>query len=152
LVEIMVVVVMISLLAALAVPTMQRIQRKARSAAIANDFRVFASAFQSYAHTNGSWPAEAAAGVVPPEMADILTAGAWGKVTPIGGTYNWDNSQLHQGGFRPKAAISVVRLPDTPVFDANQLRDIDTALDDGNLATGTFRLGSGNGPVFVIEE
>ena len=152
LVEIMVVVTIISLLAMLAVPTMQKIRRKARASAIANDFRVFSTAFLTYSHENGAWPAESAAGVVPTGMEPYLKGGVWTRVSPMGGRYNWDNKQLHQSGFTPRAAIAITGTGDSPILiDASQLAAIDEALDDGDLTTGNFRLGSGNAPLFVIE-
>src|SRR3954471_19507652 len=65
LVELMVVVTIISMIMLAAVPTYNRIQRKARASTIVNDFRVFAAVFQAHAHETGSWPAETPAGVVP---------------------------------------------------------------------------------------
>jgi len=69
LVELMIAVLIISLLFFMAVPTYQRIQRKARATTVVNDFRVFGAAFQAYAHEKGSWPPEAGAGVVPTGMS-----------------------------------------------------------------------------------
>ena len=57
----MVVVTIISLLAAIAIPAAARIQRKARVTAVINDFRVFAAAFDAYSHQTGGWPPEVAA-------------------------------------------------------------------------------------------
>ncbi len=152
LVEIMVVVTIISLLAMLAVPTMQKIRRKARASAISNDFRVFATAFLTYSHESGSLPPESGPGITPTGMDVYLKGGAWTRVTPMGGRYNWENGQLHQGGFRPHAAIAITATADAPLLiDANQLKEIDMAIDDGDLTTGSFRLGSGNAPLFVIE-
>ncbi len=153
LVEIMVVVVIISLLAMLAVPTMQKIRRKARASAIANDFRVYATAFQTYSHENGAWPAESPAGAMPAGVEVYLKDGSWGRVSVMGGHYNWENEQLHQNGFRPRAAIAITGTADAPLLvDADLLTDIDRAVDDGVLTTGNFRLGSGNCPLFVVEE
>ena len=90
LVEVMVVVLIISVLASLAVPAFARIKRHARTTAIVNDFRVFAGAFDTYAHENGQWPAEAAAGVFPAGMDQRLNKTAWLRPTPMGGQYNWD--------------------------------------------------------------
>ncbi len=53
----MVVVLVLSVLAMLAVPGVARLQRRAKTATIMNDFRVFATAFETYAHETGSWPA-----------------------------------------------------------------------------------------------
>ncbi|MDI1319844.1 MAG: prepilin-type N-terminal cleavage/methylation domain-containing protein [bacterium] len=152
LVEILVVVVIISLLAMLAIPAVQMVQRRAKSSAIQNDFRVFTTAFETYAHETGSFPPECAAGVVPTGLENALKIDAWLRVTPIGGHYNWEFNQMH-GGNQYKAAIAITGTTDAPLpLDVNQLTDIDKAIDDGNLYTGNFFLGAGLNPVFVIEK
>lgn len=152
LVEILVVVMIISLLAMLAIPSVQIVQRRARSSAVINDFRVFAAAFETYAHENGAFPDETDAAVVPTGMETMLKTDAWQRVTPIGGHYNWENNQMHFG-VRYKAAITITGTADAPlVLDVNQLTDIDKAIDDGDLYNGNFRLGAGLCPLFVIEK
>src|ERR1017187_1887982 len=47
LVELMVVVLIISVLATISVPALQRMQRKTKTATIVNDFRVFGAAFDT---------------------------------------------------------------------------------------------------------
>jgi len=154
LVEILVVVVIISLLAMMAVPAVQVVQRHARSTAVANDLRVFATAFTTYAHENGTYPADASAtpGAMPAGMETSLKADAWQRVTPIGGHYTWENGQLNFGN-RYTAVIAIVGTSDAPItLDVNQLTDIDKTMDDGDLYNGNFRLGAGLNPVFVIEK
>lgn len=147
----MVVVLIISLLMLAAIPTFRKIQRRAKTAAVVNDFRTFAAAFDSYAAEKGSWPAETAAGVMPPEMIERFKDVVWTRTTPIGGKYNWDYNQLH-AGTRYKAAIVIEGTTDAPlVFDGDQLLDIDEKFDDGNLSTGNFILGAGMNPVYIIE-
>lgn len=145
LVEILVVVTIISLLAMVAIPGVQVVQRRAKSSAVVNDFRVFATAFETYAHERGSFPPEADVGEIPPGMEIYLKSDAWTRVTPMGGRYNWEKDQLHGGPV--KAAIAITGAP----YDANQLLDIDKAIDDGNPLTGNFRLGVEMCPLFVIE-
>src|SRR3954469_4910038 len=70
LVELMVTITIISLLAALVVPAVINSRRRTLDTTVANDLRVFAAAFDGYAHELGSWPAEVDAGVFPPEMAN----------------------------------------------------------------------------------
>src|SRR5690349_16401262 len=53
LVEIMVVVVIIGLLAALAIPAFQRNRRSSQNTRVTNDFRVFSQAFEIYNTQNG---------------------------------------------------------------------------------------------------
>ena len=148
----MVAVTILSMLFLVAVPTYQRLQRKARSAAIVNDLRVFAAALQAHAHDTGAWPAEVAAGVLPPGMAsDELNGDSWSKVTAIGGHYDWDYKQV-QGGIHYTAVITITATSGAPlIVDTAQLTDIDQELDDGDLTTGNFRLGFGNAPFFIVE-
>ena len=90
LVEIMVAIVLIGLLAALAIPAFQRVQRASQNGRLVNDLRVFAQAFEIYNSKNGSWPDGAAAGVVPTApipMSGEFKAPAWQSSTVIGG--NW---------------------------------------------------------------
>lgn len=156
-VELMIAVLLISLLFMMAVPTYQRIQRKARAAAVVNDFRVFGAAFQAYAHEKGSWPAEAAPGVIPTGFSsqDIQTE-SWSKKTPMGGKFDWEFNQVHPGGTSPggrwRAAVAITGTSDAPLLiDADLMQAMDESLDDGNLETGNFRKGFGDCPLLIIE-
>jgi type II secretory pathway pseudopilin PulG len=157
LVELMIVVLIISLLFLAAVPAYQRIQRKARAAALINDFRVFGTVFQAYAHEKGSWPPESPAGVVPPGITDNdLQINAWTKPTAMGGQFDWENNQAHPGGTSPggrwRAALAITGTMTSPlVIDATMMKEIDEALDDGDLETGNFRKGFGDCPLLIIE-
>lgn len=157
LVELMTVVLIISILFLMAVPTYQRIQRKARATAIVNDFRVFGAVFQAYAHEKGSWPAESAAGVVPTGVdAQDISIDVWTRKTAIGGKFDWDFNQAHPGGTSPggrwRAALAINATADSGLLiDADLFEEIDEALDDGNLTTGNFRLGFGDCPLFILE-
>lgn len=162
LVEIMMVVLIISLLGMFAVPTLQRVQRRSKAAAIVNDFRVFAAAFEAAAHQNGSWPAEAAAGTMPAGMTSDLKVDAWLRTTPMGGKYNWDNTQTHFGSpspFRPQAAIAISATASAPLtLDVPMLLELEAAIDGesqasvSNLLTGNFRIGAGLCPLFIIQQ
>lgn len=157
LVELMIVVLIISMIFFAAVPAYQRIQRRARAAALTNDFRVFGAVFQAYAHEKGSWPVESAAGVVPPGITNNdLQINAWTKPTAMGGLFDWENNQAHPGGTSPggrwRAALAITGTTSAPiVIDAALMREIDDALDDGDLETGNFRKGFGDCPIFIIE-
>ena len=148
----MVAVTILSLLFFLAVPTYQRLQRKAKTAAIANDLRTFATAFQAHAHETGSWPLESAAGVVPLGMTpEELKFDDWTHTTPIGGKFDWERNQTHVG-VKYGAAITITPTADAPmVIDSDLFLEIDQTIDDGNLSTGNFRIGNGDYPLFIIE-
>jgi type IV pilus assembly protein PilA len=127
LVEIMIVVVIIGLLAALAIPAFARVKQRAQNSRVANDLRVFAQAFDTYLMENGAWPADAAPGVVPTELVGRLPA-AWSKPTPIGGLYEWDN----------EPALKSLTLYQTTA-PMTQMLAIDALIDDGNSATGNLQ-------------
>ena len=153
LVEIMVVVLVLSVLAMLAVPGVARLQRRAKTATIMNDFRVFATAFETYAHETGSWPAEVAVGAIPAVMSTQLNATAWLRPTPMGGKYNRDYNQNHFGS-QIRAAIAISAAPGAPLpLDVNQLLDLEQTIDKGsfNWLGGNFQLGTGLVPVYVIQ-
>ncbi len=153
LVELMVVVTIISMIITMAVPSYQSVQRKARASELANDFRVFAEVYQAHAHETGSWPPEAAAGVVPAGVtSDELKPDIWSRTTVIGGKFDWENNQIHNG-VHYRAAIAITDTAGAPlIIDLELFREIDQALDDGNLATGSFILGDGTCPLFVLEK
>ncbi|MDB6165371.1 MAG: hypothetical protein JWQ83_511 [Lacunisphaera sp.] len=158
LVELMVVVLIISMIMALAVPSNHRVQKKAKAAALVNDFRVFASVYLSYAHENGTWPAETAAGVIPAGItSQDMKTDVWTTSTPIGGKFDWENMQVHPGGTTAggkwRAAIAISDSGPRPlIVDLEIYQLMDEAVDDGNLNTGTFRLGYGNCPIYILEQ
>jgi prepilin-type N-terminal cleavage/methylation domain-containing protein len=154
-VEIMVVVVIISVLATVSVPALQRIQRKSKTTIIANDFRVFAAAFDTYAQEMGKWPAESAAGVFPTGMDQRIDKVQWQRKTPMGGQYNWDYKQTSLFGTYT-AAITISATASAPLpLDINTLYDLEHAIDSPNSLgwnTGNFRLGTGIVPLYLISE
>jgi prepilin-type N-terminal cleavage/methylation domain-containing protein len=155
LVEIMVVVVIISVLAAVSVPAIQRIQRKAKTTTIANDFRTFAAAFDTYAQETGTWPADTAAGAFPAAMAQRINKTAWLRKTPIGGQYNWESNRVHYG-IRYRAAITIGATAKAPLpLDVNTLNDLEHAIDGADQLDwfgGSFRLGTGSVPLYAIQQ
>ena len=144
LVEIMVVVVIIGLLAALAIPAFQRNQRASQNARAVNDFRIFAQSFEVYNTQNGSWPPNAGAGVVPAGMSGDFKQDSWtANPNSLGGRWNWD--------FNRPEFVAGVSITNFTVTDA-QLTEIDSKLDDGNLATGLFRKIAANRVSYIIQE
>lgn len=144
LVEIMVVVVIIGLLAALAIPAFQRNQRATKNTRAANDFRIFAQAFEIYNTMNGTWPANTGPGVVPPDMSGDFKVDTWrANPTVLGGRWNWDRDRSE---FKAGISISNFTVSD------EQLTEIDVKVDDGNLATGLFRKISDTRISYILEE
>ncbi len=131
LVEIMIVVAIIALLAALAAPSLLRAREQTQNAKFVNALRVASNAIDLYAMENNVYPPDSNRGVVPPGLAPYLDETLnWTGQTPIGGQWDWDFNVF---GF--KAAISVVGSG----LDLVRMSEIDSKYDDGDLATGRFR-------------
>ena len=152
LLELAVVVFIVSVLAALAVPAIKKANLEARSAAVVNDLRVFSGALQSYTQEHGDWPAgNSEPGVFPAGMEGYLRTTNWERPTPIGGLYTWSPNTVQQGE-RYRSAIVISSVAANRVSaDRIQLTDLDRRIDDGSLDTGNLRLGFRNYPVYVLE-
>ncbi len=142
LVEIMIVVVIIGLLAAIAIPAFQRVQRAAKTGRFVSDLRIFSQAFETYATENGAWPANAGSGVVPVGMSGTFKTDVWTNTTVIGGRWNWDRNLNGVA-----AGVSVANFTAT---DA-QLLEIDTKIDDGDLTSGLFQKVTINRVTYILE-
>lgn len=143
LVEIMIVVVIIGLLAALAIPAFQRVRANAQSTRFISDLRTFAQAFETYALKNGNWPPNAGSGVVPAGMSGELKDAAWTTAkNSVGGRWNWDRNNF--GG------AAVISTANVTASDA-QMTAIDAKIDDGDLTTGRFQKVSGRF-AYILEQ
>ncbi|MGF1448759.1 MAG: type II secretion system protein [Opitutales bacterium] len=143
LVEIMIVVVIIGLLAAIAIPTFQQIRRESRAATFVADLRVFRDALDVYLTGAEDYPVDSGSGNFPPELAGFVNSDLWTRETPIGG--DWDLEVLDTG---ITVAVGVHNFgPDTEMMQI-----VDDKMDDGNLNTGRLRLIDTDRYYWVIEE
>src|SRR5690242_13137699 len=125
LVEIMIVVSIIALLTAIAVPSFQRARQRAQNAKLVNGLRIATDAFQMYATEHGDYPPDVNRATVPAGMDLYFGANFdFTKPTPIGGNWDWDYKQ-----FNFTAGVSVVG---SGVGDA-RMSEIDATIDDGDL-------------------
>ena len=74
LVELLVAVSIVGILAGLAIPNMRNVTLRARATAVFGDLAVVRQATLDYNAAQNSWPADAAIGVVPPELANFIPA------------------------------------------------------------------------------
>lgn len=135
----MIVVVIIGLLAAMAIPAFQTVRRHSQASSLANDFRVYANAFQTYVFENGAWPADNLPGQIPPEMTGWLSG--FDQPSALNGQWDWEYSASSV-----TAGISH-RLNNA---DPKVLRRVDTILDDGDLTTGRVRSFSGEQFTYIL--
>lgn len=142
----------LSVLTTVAVPLIQQQVRAARAAETAHQLQTFARTFAAAAKTTGDWPsAPAAPGKPPPGPGFEALAADWRRPSPIGGQYQWV-AHSPQAGARIRAGITIAPTAASAVStDRTLLVAIDAALDDGDLATGRFRLGYRAQPLLILE-
>jgi type IV pilus assembly protein PilA len=140
--ELMIVVAIIGLLAAIAIPCFARARERSLNVRFAADLQVAKAAFSEYAMEHGKYPADTMPGVVPDGMVEYLRRIEWTKPNTLGGQWDWDNAQ-----FGIKAGVSVYR----PTASSAQMLLLDQTIDDGNLFTGEFRSRT-DGYIGIIEE
>ncbi len=143
LVEIMIVVLIIGILAAMAYPAFIQVVTHSQATRVGNDFRTFSGIFQTYALDNGTYPADASPGVVPIGMDGYFKSGNWTETTPIGGHYDWVNTSS-SSDISTAIAISGYTSGDDPVLKLDEL------LDDGDLSTGSITK-SGSILAYMVE-
>ena len=128
----MIVIAIIGILAAIAIPNFIAYRKKALIAGVASNLKNFEKAFIAYAIDQGEFPVDSHI-VLPdlPRMATYIDPSTWGKPTPLGGTYNWEGRDQ----YIVYAGISIFEAT-APQED---LRLLDSMLDDGDLSQGKFR-------------
>ena len=90
LVEIMIVVAIIGLLAALAIPSFQKARINSQNTAFKNDLRIIDGAISQYIIDHKGYPADVNEKIMPPEIAPYLKRMDWTQPTPIGGYWDYD--------------------------------------------------------------
>ncbi|WP_372794611.1 type II secretion system protein [Pontiella sp.] len=142
LIEIVIVVAILGIVAAIGLPTVLHAGTSARSKQFAHDINVATQAFMQYSlDSGGSYPGDQLPGELPEGMSGYLNERMWTGETSIGGYWDWDYEV-----FGITAAVSVK----DPNWSDQQMTEIDGLLDDGDLGSGSFRKRS-QGYMFVIE-
>ncbi|WP_269541587.1 type II secretion system protein [Cerasicoccus fimbriatus] len=138
--EIMVVVLIIGVLLAMAIPGFQAVRERTRVAAFLNDFRAVTEAVNRYNLTEGVYPVGTGNGP-PADFYDYIRADVITNTTVIGGNWTVDASNY-------QFAIGISGYE----ASENVIVQIDQAVDDGNLATGQMIESGANTFLFIIEE
>jgi len=142
LIELMIVVTIIGILLAVAIPNYSNYRLNAKIARTAAEMRGLSAGFVAYKAGDGVYPEDSHL-TLPPGMEDFINPAIWAKETPLGGHYNWEGPD-----FYPYAGLSIL----DPTAPPRAIFALDGMLDDGNLNTGKFRLGTGGRPTLIIEE
>ena len=148
------VVTIIGILAAIAVPAFRRVKDRAIISTLENDLRIFSQEFIQYELNFGTYPqTQITPGLYPNGMEDRISK-AWALPSVIGGTYRWVYDAGNGGGNNGNgggnngnsggnlsAYIEINgNSTETLRIDSSRLSEIDDDLDDGNTGSGNFQL------------
>ncbi len=139
-------VAIIGLLAAIAVPGFLRARRRSGVTKVANDLRVFTEAFEMYCLEYGQYPRDTH-NVLPDGMSEYIKQDNW-DADVWGGHYNWEGPYWGEGGTYAYAGISLFET----TAETNVLLELDSLIDDGDLAVGKFRLTPNDRYTYIFEE
>jgi len=136
-VEIMIVLAVVGLLNAIAIPAIRNAQRQAIAASIANEWRRYRDGFCVHAVGNGGWAEDAMRQKLPDDLRTYIgTAHFETDANLFGGVWDWEGigSPYQEKGIFT-AGLSMKQYS----VDEDMFRRVDRILDDGDLATGDFR-------------
>ncbi len=128
LVEIMIVVVIIGLLAAMAIPALNKVRAKSQATTISNDIRTFRDAIEAYVLENGVFP-QVTGGGFPAEFSGWISEAKWNEGSALAGGA-WDYYSPG-GGYIPELVLDTVGQDNSAIFAL-----VDDILDDGSANTG----------------
>ncbi|MEL6797434.1 MAG: prepilin-type N-terminal cleavage/methylation domain-containing protein [Planctomycetota bacterium] len=129
-VELVVVVVIIGVITAVAIPRFSRANQNALTNAAARDFRQIETALRLYYADHRAWPPNQLSGVYPPELAGYYDQPQWESGPTFGDRWDW-NPNL--GPLRPHVSMY------GEDFGAQPLVEFDARFDDGDVNTGNVQ-------------
>ncbi len=134
LVEILIVVVILGILAAIVLPQLAHAGSDAAQVAFIRDVRTFAEAAVYYRAQTGQYLEDSASGALPTGWEPYVQEQKWTAGTPIGGV--WD---MELNAFGITSGFGVHFNGTGPTRDDTYMLEVDHTFDDGDLNTGAFR-------------
>ncbi|MDF1808737.1 MAG: type II secretion system protein [Phycisphaerales bacterium] len=144
LVEILIVVVILGILAAVVVPRFAGATEDARIGAFISSLKTYTDACEYYNAREGRYPVDGGSGAVPTGMETYVDASEWTSDTPLSGV--WDTEFLDNG---VTAAVGVHFSGSTNPGDSVMIL-VDERFDDGDLSTGSFQKLAGDRYYYIL--
>lgn len=140
LVEILIVVVILGILAAIVVPQFTSASEESQRASFASSLKQLVQQADLYRIRTGLFLPDASSGVWPGEWDGYVREQDYEGGTPIGGV--WDTEFQDQGGVTSAVGVHFDGTGATRNDDF--MNQVDALIDDGDVTTGSFqRLGAG---------
>ncbi len=141
-VEVMLAVVIIGILAAIAIPSFQRIRQQANVSRFVNDLRTMSGQFEGYHFSNARWPADTPAGQLPSGVEGYVSEGSFTQTNAVGSAWKWVNNNsvigigVEYGGSQQEDVLYMA---------------IAERIDDNNLFSGRFQAIGSDSLVWILE-
>lgn len=144
LIELMIVVAIIGLLAAIALPTYSNFILRSKLTETAAQFGAFARDFNISKQINGKYPNDVSVLVIPTDSPGLaINKTQWETPTLLGGNWNWEGPNNHS-----YAGISITGS----TADEKDFMELDIIIDNGDLSSGKFRKTPNGRYTFILEE
>lgn len=142
LVELMIVVAIIGILAAVAVPQYKQYVLRAQLTETATQIGSFARAFEVAKQVNGDYPNDTHL-TLPQVTGLFINASDWASNTLLGGNWNWEGPDGYS-----YAGIAI----DGATASEEDIAQLDAIMDNGDLSSGKFRRTPNGRYTYIIEE
>lgn len=142
LVEVLIVVVILGILAAVVVPSFANATEPTRQTTFITNMKDFAESLQVYKIRNNEYPADTAAGEFPEGFDEYVDPRDWVGETPIGGSWVTEDTDAGYG-------VGVHFDGTGETRDEDYMLVIDEIFDDANLESGNFRT-AGEGRYYLL--
>lgn len=147
LIEILIVVVILGVLAAIVVPQAANAAGTAAQTAFARNAKSFADAAVMHRARTGMWIGDGSSGQIPAGFEDFIDPEQWENGTPIDGS--WDSET--RPDFDITLGIGVHFQVAAERKDAAYMSAVDAIMDDGDLTTGAFRQFATDRFYYIVE-
>ncbi len=134
LLEVMIVIVIIGVLAAITIPSFGGLVNEANKAAFVSDGKSITSAASLYRSREGVFPADASSGDIPVGFESYIDQNMWVNGTPVGGVWDFERDSY---GYTSAFGVHFNGTGDTR--DDAFMLEVDAIFDGGDLTTGGFR-------------
>ena len=132
--EVLIVVVILGILAAIVIAVLHNASGEARQTAFVTNIKAFNEAAIMFMTRNQSHLEDASSGELPDGLDEFIDERAWTSITPIGGV--WD-SEYDDNGITSGIGVHFDGTGETR--DDEFMVEVDLIFDDGDLNTGLFR-------------
>lgn len=149
LIELIAVIVVLAILAAVAIPRYFDYSTRAKVTAAAQVFKTFGRILQQYRIDTGGYPDRPPDYTMPPPLTPYFSSDIFAQPSALGSRWLYDPPGYN--GFAGPQLWNFVGEAN-PRPSAAILQGIDQLIDNGNLATGQFTESVDYGPDWIVKE